>query len=81
MIHTQSLLLQFVYKHLSHSERKSGYIPKHGVWEVYGNVIDEGFDPLAFSKKMGDYVPGGKAQGGNWKALDVEVPEEGLPKD
>lgn len=69
---------QFVYKHLSHSQKKNGYIPKKVVWEVYGNVLDEGFDPLAFSKKMGDYT-GKTTNGANWMPLDVEVPEEGLP--
>lgn len=66
---------------MEHSARKSGKIPKHDVWQVYGNVKDEGFDPLAFSKKMGDYPHGGKASGARWMPMDVEVPEEGLPKE
>lgn len=75
-------LLQFVYHKLHHSERKNGRIPKHDVWNVYGNVEDEGFDPLAFSKRMGDYPHGGKASGGaSWMPLDVEVPEQGLPRE
>lgn len=70
-----------MYQKLRHSELKSGRIPKHDVWQVFGNVEDEGFDPLAFSKKMGDYVPGGKSRGASWLPLDVEVPEQGLPSD
>jgi len=70
-----------VYNKLHHSEHKDGKIPKHDVWEVYGNVEEEGFDPLTFSKKMGDYPHGGKASGGSFMSLDVEVPEQGLPNE
>ena len=77
----QAWQIKFVYNKLHHSERKNGKIPKHDVWEIYGNVEDEGFDPLAFSKKMGDYPHGGKAVGASWMSLDVEVPEEGLPQE
>ena len=77
----QAWQIKFVYHHLHHSEHKSGRIPKHDVWQVYGSVQDEGFDPLSFSKKMGDYPQGGKASGGaSWMPLDVEVPEQGLPR-
>lgn len=66
---------------MHHSEHSSGRIPKHDVWQIFGNVEDEGFDPLAFSKKMGDYPNGGKMSGASWMPMDVEVPEQGLPKE
>ena len=50
------------------------------MWEIYGNVEDEGFDPLSFSKKSGDYVPGQSVHSAKWMARDVEIPETGLPR-
>jgi hypothetical protein len=42
------------------------YDSKTGVskkkWNVFGNVQPEHFDPLAFSKSVGDYPPGGVAR-------------------
>ena len=32
------------------------------IWRVYGNVVKERFDPLAFSKLVGDYDPGSPFQ-------------------
>ena len=32
-------------------------------WNIFGSVQPENFDPLAFSKSVGDYPPGGTAQG------------------
>jgi hypothetical protein len=32
-------------------------------WNVFGNVQPENFDPLAFSKSVGDYPPGGTSAG------------------
>mmetsp|Transcript_25013 Transcript_25013/g.37038 ORF Transcript_25013/g.37038 Transcript_25013/m.37038 type:complete len:382 (-) Transcript_25013:1722-2867(-) len=31
-------------------------------WRIYGNVVKERFDPLAFSKLVGDYDPGAPVQ-------------------
>ena len=42
---------------------------------VFGTVRPEGFDPLAFSKTMGDYPVGGTHTGGRWRQLDHEIPE------
>eukprot|EP00550_Attheya_septentrionalis_P010682 CAMPEP_0198302862 /NCGR_PEP_ID=MMETSP1449-20131203/56588_1 /TAXON_ID=420275 /ORGANISM="Attheya septentrionalis, Strain CCMP2084" /LENGTH=292 /DNA_ID=CAMNT_0044005333 /DNA_START=271 /DNA_END=1149 /DNA_ORIENTATION=- len=47
--------IKFVYQipwHSSHSNEKY-------LWNVHGSVQREGFDPLALSKKSGDYPPGG----------------------
>eukprot|EP00814_Leptocylindrus_danicus_P017300 CAMPEP_0116024110 /NCGR_PEP_ID=MMETSP0321-20121206/12093_1 /TAXON_ID=163516 /ORGANISM="Leptocylindrus danicus var. danicus, Strain B650" /LENGTH=368 /DNA_ID=CAMNT_0003495721 /DNA_START=259 /DNA_END=1365 /DNA_ORIENTATION=- len=35
-------------------------------WHIYGSVQQEGFDPLAYSKVIGDYPKGGKPVGGGW---------------
>jgi hypothetical protein len=31
-------------------------------WNIFGTVQAENFDPLAFSKSVGDYPPGGGSQ-------------------
>lgn len=31
-------------------------------WNIFGNVQPENFDPLAFSKSVGDYPAGGASQ-------------------
>jgi hypothetical protein len=36
--------------------------PPKEKWNVFGSVQPEGFDPLAFSKLVGDYPPGGKTE-------------------
>jgi hypothetical protein len=54
--------IKFVYQipwHSSHSHEKYR-------WNVHGSVQREGFDPLALSKKTGDYPPGGTPFGGRW---------------
>lgn len=38
---------------------------KHG-WNVYATLTREYFDPLAFSKSVGDYPDGGTPSGGRW---------------
>jgi len=48
------------YRNLKSSSDKVG-------WRVFGTVSTQGFDPLAFSYKAGDYPEGGIPTGGNWK--------------
>mmetsp|Transcript_19605 Transcript_19605/g.37065 ORF Transcript_19605/g.37065 Transcript_19605/m.37065 type:complete len:330 (-) Transcript_19605:84-1073(-) len=36
-------------------------------WRVFGTVSYQGYDPLAFSYKAGDYPVGGTPTGGKWK--------------
>lgn len=36
-------------------------------WRVFGTVSQQGFDPLAFSYKAGDYPVGGAPVAGKWK--------------
>jgi hypothetical protein len=40
---------------------------KHAYWKTFGSVQNEGFDPLSFSKLMGDYPQGGTQVGARWK--------------
>lgn len=67
--------LQFVYRTPLHSSRKHLKAPTHKKWNVFGSVQAEGFDPLAFSKTMGDYPLGGVETGARWMALDNQIPE------
>jgi hypothetical protein len=67
--------LKFVYRTFEHSTHKKLKLPKNPEWKVFGSVQAEGFDPLAFSKKVGDYPPHGTSTGARWKASSVEVPE------
>jgi hypothetical protein len=60
-------------------ERKKGRKDEHGSWMVYGDVQDEGFDPLAFSKKMGDYPKGGTLSGARWIAGLAKGTVDALP--
>jgi hypothetical protein len=48
-------LLKFVYTTFEHSTHKKLDLPEKPGWRVFGSVQAEGFDPLAFSKKVGDY--------------------------
>jgi hypothetical protein len=56
-------------------------IKDNAQWFVYGTVLQENFDPLAFSKKMGDYSEedGGKVRK-KWLNITGEenVPENAL---
>jgi len=38
----------------------------HGKWSIYGSVVAQDFDPLAFSKTAGDYPVGGTESGARW---------------
>jgi len=50
----------------------------HNRWVVYGSALNEGFDPLQYSKAVGDYVPGGTSFGGRWmSAVDFVEMREG----
>jgi len=49
--------------------------PEQKKWNIYGSVQPEGFDPLAFSKQVGDYPSGGTRHGGRWRDFSYEIPE------
>ena len=55
-------------------KRHADKIPKHAKWKVFGSAQQEGFDPLAFSKQMGDYPQGGTPWGARWEKDVGEVP-------
>jgi hypothetical protein len=74
-------LLKFVYTTFDHSTHKKLKLPEEPEWRVFGSVQAEGFDPLAFSKKVGDYPPNGTSTGARWKASAVEFPERDSRKD
>lgn len=67
--------IKFVYTAALHSDRKSLAKEKHPSWHVFGSVQHENFDPLAFSKSVGDYPAGGTATGGRWEKQIVDIPE------
>jgi hypothetical protein len=70
-----------VYRTFEHSTHKKLKLPDEPEWRVFGNVQAEGFDPLAFSKKVGDYPPHGTSTGARWRASAVEVPERDKRSD
>lgn len=70
-----------MYKKPSHSESRHLRIPKRQQWSVFGNVQREYFDPLAFSKHVGDYPMGGTDKGGRWIRPDLQIPERGSGVD
>jgi len=67
--------IKFSYKRPEHSKSKSLTVPSKPEWNVYGSVQPEGFDPLAFSKRAGDYPSGGTDHGARWKKRQVDFPE------
>lgn len=60
---------------MEHSSRKNLKLAKKPSWNIYGSVQPQNFDPLQFSKRFNDYVPGGKGRGGSWKAAEEDFPE------
>jgi hypothetical protein len=67
--------IQFSYRRLLHSANKGLKIPKHPAWHVSGSVQYENFDPLAFSKRSGDYPRGGRSTGAHWEDRAEMIPE------
>ena len=60
--------LKYVYRKFPRNDKT----PKNPYWRIYGTTQNEGFDPLAYSKKMGDYMSKDdkKNQGyGNWQQV------------
>lgn len=49
-------------RNLKHHEKP---FSNHG-WNVYATVSHQDFDPLAYSKQLGDYPPDGAPKGGSW---------------
>ena len=62
--------IKFVYRVPMHATTKHDarrdIKPHKASWWVYGSTQREGFDPLKFSKKVGDYPKGGKESGASW---------------
>jgi hypothetical protein len=54
-------------------DHKSGKIPRHARWRVFGSVQAENFDPLSFSKEFGDYREGGTNHGGRWRGQWADI--------
>jgi len=40
-------------------------------WQLFGNVVEENFDPLAFSKLVGDYGPGATQDYPRWMNMST----------
>jgi hypothetical protein len=55
--------IKYVYRKFPHK----GKMSKYAYWKTFGSVQNEGFDPLSFSKLMGDYPQGGTQVGARWK--------------
>uniref|UniRef100_A0A7S2HMT5 Uncharacterized protein n=1 Tax=Helicotheca tamesis TaxID=374047 RepID=A0A7S2HMT5_9STRA len=66
--------IKYVYGKLLHSDNKQGKMDQHYRWSIYGSTVNEGFDPLKYSKMAGDYVRGGTDMGGRWMS-DVDFIE------
>ena len=62
--------IKFVYRIPMHAttkhDAKRDIKPHKASWWVYGSTQLEGFDPLKFSKKVGDYPKDGKESGASW---------------
>lgn len=62
--------IKFVYRVPMHAttkhDAKRDIKPHKASWWVYGSTQLEGFDPLKFSKKVGDYPKDGKESGASW---------------
>ena len=54
------------FLHNAMNRRLQGSRKQNG-WRVFATVSQQGFDPLAFSYKAGDYPDGGSPTGGKWK--------------
>ena len=67
--------IKYIYNVPKHSTRHSLKKETEAEWRVFGSVQNEGFDPLAFSKLMGDYPKGGTSQGARWRQSAFDVPE------
>lgn len=67
--------IKYTFRTKHHSDRKDLSLDKKPRWEIYGGVQAEGFDPLAFSKSVGDYPFGGTDHGARWEKIKVDYPE------
>jgi hypothetical protein len=48
--------IKYVYRKF---QNHGSEVPEKAYWKVFGSVANQGFDPLAFSKRAGDYPLGG----------------------
>jgi hypothetical protein len=67
--------IKFVYRKFDHSTRHSLQLPHFPEWKVFGSVVSEGFDPLAASKRFGDYPSQGTQTSARWMTQEVAFPE------
>ncbi|KAL7559106.1 hypothetical protein ACA910_017518 [Epithemia clementina (nom. ined.)] len=86
--------IKFVRRDFMHSASKTLKLHRLPEWKVFGSVQPENFDPLAFSKLVGDY-PARTANNNNnpnleetrhqpvggWQSHAVEIPERKSPND
>jgi hypothetical protein len=81
--------LKFVYRAHEYATTKSLKHTEKSQWHVYGSVQEERFDPLAFSKLVGDYSKhkqhrhhhGDYPREANWEESAIKVPERRRPSD
>lgn len=55
--------IKYVYRSFRHGHKGKS---THKHWDIFGSVQYEHFDPLAFSKSVGDYPKGGTKHGAKW---------------
>jgi hypothetical protein len=67
--------IKFTYARPEHSSQKDLQVSDSPLWNIAGSVQPEGFDPLAFSKRSGDYPSGGTTRGARWSQSAVSFPE------
>ena len=62
--------IRYVYRSFHHGPSAKSTL-KH--WDVFGSTQNENFDPLAFSKLVGDYPRGGTGHAGRWVLPDQQL--------
>ena len=66
--------IKYVYRSFRHTTDNHGGVKETGKhWDVFGSVQHEQFDPLAFSKTVGDYPHQGTDQGARWKPSEIAL--------
>jgi hypothetical protein len=58
--------IKYAYRSFHHQTRHHGSKTTRRHWDVFGTVQREHFDPLSFSKVMGDYPEDGTPTGARW---------------
>jgi hypothetical protein len=67
--------IKYVYRDFLHdSHRRKHHKDEKKHWDVFGSLQYERFDPLAFSKQVGDYPANGTPSGARWaKTMHVQL--------